>query len=65
MTNQEQLLVKYIWHVVDCEGCDFIDRINDYAGSDVVFTDAERAELERLGEEARRMRTAGSLAWRS
>lgn len=44
------LLNKYIEHVGQCEGVDFIDDIGGAYGSDVPFDLAEIAELERLQE---------------
>lgn len=51
--DYEELLKKYMQHVRDCESIDYVDRIGD-CGSDVDFTDDEKAELERLSEEQRR-----------
>ena len=48
----EDLLAKYILHVRQCEGIDFLDRLNDHTGSDVAFTDEEVRELERLAARA-------------
>lgn len=43
------LLAKYVEHVRQCEGIDFIDRIGEVAwGSDVEFTPEEIAHLETL-----------------
>jgi len=44
----EDLLIKYIKHVMDCEGTDFIHRLNGGQGEEVVFTDEEVRELQRL-----------------
>lgn len=44
----EDLLAKYIKHVVDCEGTDFIHRLNGGQGADVSFTDDEVRALQRL-----------------
>lgn len=44
----EDLLAKYILHVRQCEGIDFLDRLNDHTGSDVAFTDEEVHTLQRL-----------------
>jgi hypothetical protein len=46
--NYEELLIKYIKHVVDCEGTDFIHRLNGGQGEEVVFTDSEVRTLQRL-----------------
>jgi len=43
----EELLRKYIEHVSQCEGVDFIDKCNLYQ-SDVLFTDEEVKKLEEL-----------------
>lgn len=42
-----ELLKKYIDHVRDCEGIDFIDRIHDYRDS-VHFTESEIEILKSL-----------------
>jgi hypothetical protein len=48
--NHEHLLVKYIRHVLDCEGTDFVH----FSGYDKEeFTAEEQAELERLAALAR------------
>lgn len=39
------LLKKYIQHVSDCEGTDFIDGYNGRDMRDVVFSDEEIKEL--------------------
>ena len=39
--DYEELLRKYIEHVRQSEGTDFIDRLNFSASSDVVFTEEE------------------------
>jgi hypothetical protein len=44
----ESLLAKYIQHVGEAEGIDFIYSCNDGMASDVKFTDEELATLERL-----------------
>ena len=43
----ETLLAKYIDHVGQCEGVDFIDKCNHYS-SNVKFTDKDIEHLERL-----------------
>ncbi|MHA6234276.1 hypothetical protein [Pseudomonas fluorescens group sp. PF-69] len=48
----EDLLAKYIKHVMDCEGTDFINRLNGSQGEEVVFTDEEVRELQRLAARA-------------
>ena len=40
----ETLLIKYMRHVRDCEGIDFVEYINSYK-SDVIFTDEEEQTL--------------------
>ena len=46
------LLKKYIQHVVDCEGCDFLRNGDRSQYSDFVdFTDEEWAKLRQLSEE--------------
>ncbi len=40
----ETLLIKYMRHVRDCEGIDFVEYINSYK-SDVIFTDEEEQAL--------------------
>lgn len=51
MNGHEELLRKYIEHVKQCEGIDFIDRIDDGWGeSDVQFTAEEVNELNRLAQ---------------
>jgi len=47
------LLEKYIEHVSQCEGIDFIDSVNVGMGSDVVFTDSELTSLTELRNEYR------------
>lgn len=44
--DYEQLLWKYIEHVGQCEGCDFIERVNWVGSSDVIFTAEEVAQLK-------------------
>ena len=47
MINHKDLLARYIKHIVECEGVDFLSRsyIN---GGDVKFSKDEIKELERL-----------------
>lgn len=45
-----ELLKKYMDHVTECEGIDFVDQIG-CAHSDVEFTAEEIAELERISGE--------------
>lgn len=51
--DYRDLLSKYMKHVADCEGIDFTDRLNGYAGSDVVFNEEEILELTRISAEIR------------
>ena len=44
----ETLFFKYIKHVGDCEGINFIDYVNNHTRSDVVFTEEEKLQLEEL-----------------
>jgi hypothetical protein len=46
--DSHELLKKYIAHVVDCQGVDFI--ASGRTTSTVSFTDDERRELDRLSE---------------
>ena len=39
--NYQELLRKYIEHVRQSEGCDYIDRLNDHTASDVKFSEEE------------------------
>lgn len=50
--DYEQLLRKYLEHVRQSEGINFLDRLNVAYGSDVEFTDDEVAALEKLAAEA-------------
>ena len=50
------LLLKYIAHVVTCEGVDFIDTDD----SCPVFTPEELAELRKLSKEANEMKPSGT-----
>jgi len=49
--DHKLLLRKYIEHVAECEGVDFIMYCNDHTHSGVKFSDAEVAELELLKKE--------------
>ena len=40
----EALLIKYMRHVRECEGVDFVEDINSYK-SDVIFTNEEEQTL--------------------
>ncbi|MCY1304083.1 hypothetical protein D9M70_538250 [compost metagenome] len=46
--DYEELLRKYIEHVRQSEGIDYLDRLNANYGSDVQFTDEEVSALQRL-----------------
>lgn len=47
----EELLKKYMAHVIDCEGTTFVNRLNSGCGADVDFTEEEVQELERIEQE--------------
>lgn len=49
VTNSD-LLSRYMLHVLQCEGTDFIDRLNEAMSSDVEFSADEVAELRRLSQ---------------
>lgn len=49
--NYEELLEKYMQHVRSCESIDYVDQIGDYC-SDVIFTDEEKTELQRIRDES-------------
>jgi hypothetical protein len=59
MIDYRALLLKYIQHVGDCEGVDFISHVMPVGdgsyqtdwGGDTVFTAEEYAELQKLGRE--------------
>ena len=46
--DYKELLRKYMEHVLQCEGVDFTNRLNEGLESEVVFTDDEVAELKQL-----------------
>lgn len=52
MTNEEyrQLLKKYMAHIKDCEGCDFIINIGDYM-SNQSFSNNEMYLIREISEE--------------
>lgn len=53
--DYEELLKKYMDHVGQCEGTTFIEGYRNgsgYGESDIVFTDEEWEELERLDRDA-------------
>jgi hypothetical protein len=47
-TDYEHLLRKYMDHVRQCEGIDFVDRIGESCCSNVRFSDEEKIVLTRL-----------------
>lgn len=47
--HYQTLLEKFLHHVKDCEGTDFIDWLNSYR-SDVKFTTEEIAELNKIAK---------------
>lgn len=49
--DYEELLKKYIQHVIDCEGTDFIYLANTGARCSVDFTQEEIEVLEKLSED--------------
>lgn len=51
--NYKELLIKYIGHIIDCEGRDYTRKF-DNPGHTVTLTDEEKVEIEQLAEEARR-----------
>ncbi|MEN3329053.1 MAG: hypothetical protein V7638_3860 [Acidobacteriota bacterium] len=57
MLDYRNLLRKYIEHVQDCEGIDFIE-FGQPPGATVRFTDAEWRELQQLTKEVEKIRDA-------
>lgn len=59
MTNEANeidyraLLVKYMRNVIDCEGVSFTDNGMFTGWKDHYYTPAERAELDKIEQEAR------------
>lgn len=49
--DYRELLAKYMRHVGECEGTDFVHSLNDTFASDQVFTPDEVAELNRISDE--------------
>lgn len=49
----KELLSKYMNHVLQYEGTDFMDTVNGGCLSDVVFTPEEVEELERIQDDIR------------
>lgn len=49
----KELLRKYMAHVLEREGCDYLDQIH-WNRDSVTFTEEEIAELERVSAEARK-----------
>lgn len=50
MIDYRELLKKYMRHVVESEGIDFVDHINQYSDS-VKFSNKEEAELRKIAQE--------------
>lgn len=50
MVNYELLLKKYIRHVGECEGTDFVGYIGVYM-SEVEFTPEEKQKMEEISNE--------------
>ena len=50
--DYEQLLKKYIAHVLDCEGTDFLFCVNSGGACDQEFTQEEIEALEKMSEDA-------------
>lgn len=46
--DYRELLLKYIAHVIGCEGSDFIDHIGSSEGYGVPFDDVEVEKLKQL-----------------
>jgi hypothetical protein len=49
MINYKTLLLKYMEHVGDCEGTDFVDWLNSYRSA-VLFSADEQAALENISK---------------
>lgn len=49
--DYEELLKKYMQHVLDCEGTDFVWQLNSGGPCDVEFTAEEVEILEKLSED--------------
>lgn len=49
--DHEELLKKYIAHIIEYEGTSYMDTLNASAASEVEFTLEELTELERLIDE--------------
>lgn len=50
MVDHQKLLKKYLHHVQNCEGCDYVDTYQRHI-SDAEFTDEEWAELKKISGE--------------
>lgn len=50
--DYRELLKKYMAHILEREGCDYLGQMGMNRDS-VVFSDDEMEQLERLSEEAR------------
>jgi hypothetical protein len=53
MTDYKELLLKYIAHIIDCEGIDYTNRYINGPGHSVTITEEEQNALEALAAEAR------------
>lgn len=55
MTDYQNLLKKYIQHILECEGFDFLAHASTESSGQhtVVFTEWELNELNRISDEAR------------
>jgi hypothetical protein len=51
--DYKELLLKYIAHIIDCEGIDYTSRNINGPGHSVTLTEEEQEELEALALEAR------------
>jgi hypothetical protein len=51
--DYKELLKKYIAHIIDCEGMDYIERNINGPGHSVTISNKEQAELQKLAAEAR------------
>lgn len=49
--DYEALLKKYMAHVIDCEGFDFLELANSGGACDQEFTEEELEILEQISEE--------------
>ena len=63
--NYEDLLQKYIRHVVNCEGVDFVTECNREFEPDKVFTPDEWAQLMAVAEREDARRVAEWEQWKA